>query len=136
VLNQAVCCGAPHNSTLERMDKPRSRYPLRWVLVPCVALFGLAALHFYEWWWVGHVADPKAIANYHFGSEAMIAHGGDHYRSAEAYAASALKLSVAQVILAIPFLAALLLKARWALWAAYIVLAAVAIGIQLLPHAL
>ena len=43
-----------------------------------------------EWWHVAIVADPNTISSYHFGSEAMMGHGGWHYASAKIYAWSAL----------------------------------------------
>ena len=66
--------------------------PERWLaLLPGVALGALAALMFHEWWLVGYLADPETLANYHFGSEAMVGIGGPHYRTAEIYASAALR---------------------------------------------
>jgi hypothetical protein len=44
-----------------------------------------------EWWYVGVVADPDFVAEYHFGSEAMVHHGGRHYASAAIYAETVLR---------------------------------------------
>ncbi|MCU7843057.1 MAG: hypothetical protein KZQ93_04375 [Candidatus Thiodiazotropha sp. (ex Monitilora ramsayi)] len=43
-----------------------------------------------DYWVIGVVADPEEIERYNFGAEAMIAHGGDKYRSSSAYATSSL----------------------------------------------
>lgn len=61
----------------------------------------LAMLH--EWWLVGVVADPREIARYHFGSEAMMTHGGPEYRSAHAYASSSLITGMGFVLASLGF---------------------------------
>ena len=38
-----------------------------------------------EWWQVGVVRQPSVLASYSFGSEAMLSHGGWHYRTAATY---------------------------------------------------
>lgn len=51
-----------------------------------------------DYWNMAVVADPNEIARYNFGSEAMIAHGGDKFRSANAYAASSLVIGMLSTI--------------------------------------
>ena len=65
----------------------------------------LVAIAAREWYLIGVVADPATIAKYHFGSEAMVGAGGEHYRSAAVYARSALL----EALLGLPVLAAFLL---------------------------
>ena len=43
-----------------------------------------------EWYRVGVEANPAVIADYHFGSEAMLNRGGSAYAAPEAYASSCL----------------------------------------------
>jgi hypothetical protein len=58
---------------------------------PAVVLLGSAALMWaWEFWVVGIIADPETVASYHFGSEAMMYHGGKHYGSATAYSVACL----------------------------------------------
>ncbi|WP_460612771.1 hypothetical protein [Hymenobacter seoulensis] len=61
------------------------------VLLPGTFLATLIwAMSFSEWFTIAVIADPKTIASYSFGSEAMVGEGGNHYRSAQSYTASAL----------------------------------------------
>ncbi len=57
-------------------------------LVPLIFLF----IGFYEYCQFGIIQDQALIRGYHFGSEAMIAYGGEKYQSAESYAQSILYL--------------------------------------------
>ena len=50
---------------------------------------------------VGVIADPRVIADYHFGSEAMVGIGGWRYKSAGCYATSAGIEAIAAVGIAI-----------------------------------
>jgi hypothetical protein len=108
-----IAHGPPQNTTLERMNAPARPQLNRWVtLVPAFGLLALAALFLREWWLVGYVADPETIAAYRFGSEAMVSHGGAKYRSAGAYATSALQVAGVCALLAGVFFAASRLKSR------------------------
>jgi len=66
------------------------------VVIRTIAVLGIlygsigVVLAVSEWWRIAVVADPNAIASYHFGSEAMMYHGGWHYASANIYAWAAL----------------------------------------------
>ncbi len=64
------------------MTQPRLR-----LLATVAAFFALAIafLALSEGFYIGHLATPAGIADYHFGSESMLSHGGPHYASAEAY---------------------------------------------------
>ena len=88
-------------------------------LIPAVLLVLFGLLVFREWWLIGFVADPQVVASYHFGSEAMIQHGGSHYLSAGTYAASSLRLSLVLWALAALFIVAWRLKSRHSLIVAY-----------------
>jgi hypothetical protein len=48
----------------------------------------------WEWISIGIIAIPEKIAEYHFGSEAMVGEGGPNYASASAYAQSALHSAI------------------------------------------
>ncbi|QNH61453.1 hypothetical protein [Hymenobacter sediminicola] len=62
-----------------------------WALLPGIFLFlSFWSLFFSEWLTIGIIADPATIGSYSFGSEAMLAEGGQHYRTANTYATSAL----------------------------------------------
>jgi hypothetical protein len=69
-------------------------YP-RGVRFAVFIVLGILLLHiatmFSEWWSIGVIADPDDLAEYHFGSEPMLHHGGSHYESAEVYAAAMLR---------------------------------------------
>lgn len=54
-----------------------------------------------EWWYVGVVADPDYVAEYHFGTEAMLHHGGSHYASAAIYADAVLREGLIAVAAAV-----------------------------------
>ena len=43
---------------------------------------------------IGVIADPEEIQRYNFGTEAMIAHGGDKYRSSNSYALASLVIGL------------------------------------------
>ncbi len=43
---------------------------------------------------LGIIEQPKLIEEYRFGAEAMIAHGGEKYRTHQAYVAYSLKFSL------------------------------------------
>ncbi len=68
----------------------------------------LAALVLREWLLVAVIAEPDVIRGYYFGSEAMIAHGGWHYRSAETYAAKSLATGAVALLVS-----GILLFAMW-----------------------
>ncbi len=51
-----------------------------------------------DYWDIGVVADPEEIERYNFGAEAMIAHGGEKYRSASTYAAASLAVGVLSTV--------------------------------------
>ena len=57
-----------------------------------IALFAcfIGGIILSEWVRIGVIADLKVIDSYHFGSEAMIGHGGRQYASASSYARTAL----------------------------------------------
>ena len=119
------------------MDAPARPQLKRWVsLVPAIGLLVLATLFFREWWLVGYVADPETIASYRFGSEAMVSHGGAKYRSAGAYATSALRVTVVCALLAGVFFAVSRLKSWRAVISAYVLLAVVVAATQMAPNAL
>ena len=58
-------------------------------LVLCLLLVAFCFL-LWEWLSIGVLAMPEKIAEYHFGSEAMVGEGGPTYKSATTYAQSAL----------------------------------------------
>ncbi|HSB16894.1 MAG TPA: hypothetical protein VLE22_20750 [Bryobacteraceae bacterium] len=67
------------------------RFLWRLTAAPDLLLLALlVAIMWHEWYTIGVVGDPDVVKGYYFGSEAMIAHGGRHYASAETYAHSAL----------------------------------------------
>ena len=105
----------------------------RWIAVPGLfAVLLFASFLLTEWYAIGVEADPSTIEAYHFGSEAMIGHGGDHYRSAEAYANRMLLGALATLAVAGFFLFALVRRSGVAVVAGYsIVLAVLAAGIIL-----
>jgi hypothetical protein len=47
---------------------------------------GYALLMLAEWWRIAVSSDQAHVADYHFGSESMIAHGGWQYASPALYA--------------------------------------------------
>jgi len=55
-----------------------------------VAIVAAAIVFLNEWYQIGVVRDDFLIRAYHFGSEAMLAHGGAHYETAESYARACL----------------------------------------------
>ena len=55
-----------------------------------LALLLFVAFGFQDFWAIGVVADPAVVERYNFGAEAMIAQGGDKYRSANSYAVASL----------------------------------------------
>ena len=111
--------------------------PNRWLtLVPAIGLLALAALFLREWWLVGYVGDPETIAAYRFGSEAMVSHGGAKYRSAGAYATSALHVTGLCALLAGVFFAASRLRSWRAAISAYVLLAIAFAVTQVVPNAL
>jgi hypothetical protein len=59
-----------------------------------------------EWWRIGVVADPTVVAQYHFGSESMTAHGGFKYKFAALYSWSALFFGAGFVAVALAALVA------------------------------
>ena len=67
--------------------------PSRWrTILTCLILVvgvGLSTIYAHEWYVIGLRADKSTIADYHFGSEAMIGHGGYHYSNPELYASTA-----------------------------------------------
>ena len=80
-----------------------------------LALFSCFAggLIFSEWVRIGVIADPKVIAGYYFGGEAMMAHGGWRYASAATYATAALIEGTSLIALGIiTFIAALKSKGK------------------------
>ena len=103
----------------------------RWIAVPglfVVLLFAAAILD--EWYTVGVQADPAKVEAYHFGSEAMVGHGGDHYRSAEAYASWSLMGGLAALVVATVFVFGLVRRNGAAVAVGYAVVAgALAVGL-------
>ena len=98
----------------------------RWLAVPglfVVLLFAAAILN--EWYTIGVEADPATIESYYFGSEAMIGHGGDHYRSAQAYASRSLTAGLAALTVAAVFAFGLARRSGAAVAVGY----AVAVGV-------
>lgn len=75
-----------------RTHKESVRHALRilisWV-VPAVLLVA-ALLVGAEAVYIGLLASPDVVAEYHFGSEAMVGHGGSAYRSRQSYLGSGL----------------------------------------------
>lgn len=55
-----------------------------------LALLLFLAIGLSDFWTIGVTGDSAVVEHYHFGNEAMITHGGQRYRSANAYAASGL----------------------------------------------
>ncbi|MBQ4812427.1 hypothetical protein J8M20_13805 [Pseudoalteromonas luteoviolacea] len=60
-----------------------SRY---YPVLPLIILLGIVfVISFSEYWAIGSTQSPEILNNYNFGSEAMIYHGGEIYRSAASY---------------------------------------------------
>lgn len=51
-----------------------------------IAIVAAAIVFLDEWYQIGVVRDESLIRAYHFGSEAMLAHGGAKYQAADSYA--------------------------------------------------
>ncbi|WP_432453966.1 hypothetical protein ACRRS0_00575 [Agarivorans sp. QJM3NY_29] len=51
-----------------------------------------------DFWVIGVVAEPAEIARFNFGAEAMIAHGGDKYRSSFTYALASLVIGLIGIL--------------------------------------
>ena len=51
-----------------------------------------------EYWTVAIQADPDVLKTYHFGAEFMVAHAGQDYKSAEAYASAKLIMALFSLI--------------------------------------
>ena len=98
----------------------------RWVAVPgllVVLLF--AAFSLGEWYTIGVEADPATIESYYFGSEPMVGYGGDHYRSAEAYASRSLTAGLAALVVAAVFVFGLVRRSGAAVAIGYVVVVGV-----------
>ena len=102
----------------------------RWIAVPGLfAVLLLTAISLSEWYAVGVEADPAVIERYHFGSEAMLGHGGEAYRSPEAYARNALTRGLVTIGIASVFIVAMVRKSGLTVIAGYIlIVAAIVIG--------
>lgn len=99
----------------------------RWIVAPGFMLAGLlAALFLEEWWVIGVVADPAVIESYHFGSEAMVGHGGWKYATAELYAITALAEGMVAIVVMMTFAIAAITRSFAVAVGAY---AALALGI-------
>ena len=77
---------APERSEESKPDRKFGYFQkaLGWVGIT-ITLF-IALLVLWEWARIAIISDPKEIAGYYFGSEAMIVHGGWKYQSASTYA--------------------------------------------------
>lgn len=98
----------------------------RWVAVPglfVVLLF--VAFSLSEWYTIGVEADPATIESYYFGSEPMVGYGGDHYRSAEAYASRSLAGGLAALAVAAVFAFGLIRRSGAAVAVGYAAVAGV-----------
>jgi hypothetical protein len=72
------------------MKTKTRQFLLTFFAILCAALCVLVSLlSLDEWVRIGVTADPALVESYHFGGEAMVAHGGWRYRSASLYAWSA-----------------------------------------------
>ncbi len=81
-------------------SKEPDRFGMILLCLPGLLVFVLPwfVASFYEWYRIGVVADWEVIADYHFGSEAMIHHGGENYRSREAYARSVFTMMLSSLL--------------------------------------
>lgn len=78
---------------------------------------------FRQWYLVGIQADPTVVAEYRFGSEGMLTHGGWHFATAELYAAIALIEGFAALAIVAAFTLAILKRSPRIMIAAYALLA-------------
>lgn len=93
---------------------------IRWLAIPGLLFAGLWTLLFFvEWYKIGVIANPATIESYHFGSDPMVGYGGDHYRSAELYARTALIEGICALAMAGVFVLVLVRRSSWLLIAAY-----------------
>lgn len=99
------------------MDSSESRELSRLVAGFCVlggaALYAVLMLS--EWWPIVVRRDPVRIADYHFGSESMMAHGGWKYASADLYAWTAFSEATLAMVIGGTLSLAVLRRSRLAL---------------------
>ncbi|WP_303495315.1 hypothetical protein [Neptunomonas phycophila] len=99
----------------------------------CLSLFVVYGLG--DYWVIGVIANPEELARYNFGAEAMIAHGGDKYRSASSYAMASLVVGMLAVIGFILSLLMLFKSSKKALLKAYCGAAITLFIVVLVGHA-
>lgn len=66
------------------------RNPLLLALPGTLVALLMSYLFLQQWYQVAVIADPVVLRAYHFGTEAMVSHGGWRYHSAATYATSCL----------------------------------------------
>ncbi|MDN2658355.1 hypothetical protein Q4490_11475 [Neptunomonas phycophila] len=99
----------------------------------CLILFVVYGL--VDYWIIGVIADPVEISRYNFGAEAMIAHGGEKYRSSNAYAISSLVIGMLSVIGMVASLFMLYKSKHKALLKAYCCSGVTLLAVVLVGHA-
>lgn len=99
----------------------------------CLMLFVVYGLG--DYWVIGVVADPVEISRYNFGAEAMIAHGGEKYRSSNAYAMSSLLVGMLSVIGIVASMFTLFKSKQKALLKAYCCSGVTLLTVVLVGHA-
>ena len=57
----------------------------RILLIAFVCLLVIGLMIAWEGLYIGLIANPEQIADYHFGSESMVGTGGEKYKTAAAY---------------------------------------------------
>ena len=85
----------------------------------------------FEWFTIGVLAHPETIADYHFGSEAMLDKGGWYYRSASTYATVNLVEGIISIAVVLLFFLPALRRSWLILLAPYTALFLLVIGNQL-----
>lgn len=92
----------------------------------------LSLLFLHEWITIGIIADPETVQKYHFGSEAMVGHGGWFYKSAELYARSAMIQGFVSIAIVAVFIRSIVLGSAKTAVAGYMLLTVGFIANQLI----
>ena len=84
-----------------------------WLSAPGLAVAALLAVVFLsEWVRVAVIADSATVESYHFGSEAMVGHGGWPYRTAALYARTSLVGGLVALVVTGAFVVAVVRRSR------------------------
>lgn len=103
-------------------------------VVVLAALFAIMMLS--EWWPIVVRHDLVRIADYHFGSESMMAHGGWKYASASLYAWTAFAEAALALVIGGAFSVAILRRSRLALACGWLLVISWIAGSILAPRIL